>query len=185
MYFDFAADASSAGKYWPWAFPPPGSLSLPWLQLFSLGSQNQSCAGCKRPRLGPCVSGAPFWPSFWLASPSRTNKPLDQGNMSIQRMDFPSWTVRWGLKIPECFPWMVYSPPALVHLESWPHSWWTHSEGCWEVAGQWLFAAGEKLGYAVCGVHVQVCWRRSQFRMELGLWSQQGWAGGVSDKVGR
>lgn len=157
--------------------PPMASVIFP-------GFPKPVCAGCEGPRLGPCVSRAPFWPSFWLASPSRTNKPLDQGNMSIQRMDFPSWTVCWVLKIPECSPWMAYSPPASVHLESWPRSWWTHAEGCWEVAGQWLFAAGEKLGYAVWGVHVQVCWR-SQFRMELGLQSQWGWARGISDKVGR
>lgn len=117
-------------------------------------------------------------PFDWPLLPGQTN-PWTKGICPFREWTFPPGPyVGYSRSQNVLLEW----PPAL-HLESWPHSWWTHPEGCWEVAGQWLSAAGEKLGYAVWGVHVQVCWH-SQCRMELGLRSQQGWARGVSDKVG-
>lgn len=89
MYFDFVADASSAGKYWTWAFPPPGSLPLPWLRLFSLGSQNQSVLGVRGPGLDLVFQGLLFDPPFdWPLLPGQTN-PWTKGICPFREWTFP------------------------------------------------------------------------------------------------
>ena len=159
------------------AFPSHGFSYFPWVPKTSVcwvwGAQ--AWALYFRGSFLTLLSDPPF---DWPLLPGQTN-PWTKGICPFREWIFPPGPyVGYSRSQNVLLEW----PPAL-HLESWPHSWWTHPEGCWEVAGQWLFAAGEKLGYAVWGVHVQVCWH-SQCRMELGLRSQRGWARGISDKVG-